>query len=143
MSAPSLPNEIEDLQTWPRAALGQLWISLHAAKPPYGSSQALLARILAYDVQAQSRGGLSERTRRRLVRTARGQDDKRVSPTLKPGARLVREWNGISHIVDIRADGVFYREHRYRSLSSVAKAITGSHWSGPRFFGLINRRAGQ
>jgi hypothetical protein len=52
---------------------------------------------------------------------------------------LVREWNGVSHVVDVTADGVRWRGEQYRSLSAVARAITGAHWSGPRFFGLAGR----
>ncbi|MEM6422200.1 MAG: DUF2924 domain-containing protein, partial [Pseudomonadota bacterium] len=60
---------------------------------------------------------------------------------LKPGGRLVREWNGVSHVVDVTADGLIWRGERYRSLSAIALAITGARWSGPRFFGLRSRAA--
>ena len=61
-----------------------------------------------------------------------------VSPpaSMKAGARLVREWNGIAHIVDIVDGGFRYRDKTYASLTAIAKEITGAHWSGPRFFGI-------
>ena len=57
-------------------------------------------------------------------------------PALRPGTRLVREWNGRTHVVDVSEDGFVFDGKTYRSLSAIAKRITGAHWSGPRFFGL-------
>jgi hypothetical protein len=57
-------------------------------------------------------------------------------PSIKPGTRLVREWNGRTHHVEVLDKGFRWNDRTYRSLSSIAKAITGAHWSGPRFFGL-------
>ena len=59
-----------------------------------------------------------------------------ASPHLRPGTRLVREWNGRTHVVDVSEDGFAFDGKTYRSLSAIAKRITGAHWSGPRFFGL-------
>ena len=72
---------------------------------------------------------------RTLARIAGGKD-RTGRPKLRPGGRLVREWNGVTHVVDVVADGYLWRGTRYRSLSAVAREITGAHWSGPRFFGL-------
>ena len=58
------------------------------------------------------------------------------APAPRPGTRLVREWNGRTHIVDVSEDGFVFDGKTYRSLSAIAKRITGAHWSGPRFFGL-------
>jgi Protein of unknown function (DUF2924) len=134
------PERLEDLKTWPRYHLVRLWQGLFETKPPKGASQPLLAALMAYDIQAQRHGGLGVREQHKLSRLASGEPEKITTPHLKPGARLVREWNGVSHVVDIREEGVFYRDQHYRSLSAVARAITGAHWSGPRFFGLINRK---
>jgi hypothetical protein len=57
-------------------------------------------------------------------------------PTFRPGTRLVREWNGRTHVVDVSEDGFVFDGKTYGSLSAIAKRITGAHWSGPRFFGL-------
>jgi hypothetical protein len=62
--------------------------------------------------------------------------------SLRPGTRLVREWRGVTHMVLIHADGIEWRGQRYRSLTIVARKITGARWSGPRFFGLRQRLAG-
>ena len=61
---------------------------------------------------------------------------KPTSPGLKPGGRLIREWNGVTHIVDVAEDGFVWNGQTWRSLSVIAREITGTHWSGPRFFGL-------
>ena len=61
---------------------------------------------------------------------------KPKTPALRPGGRLIREWNGVSHVVDVTEDGFDWRGKRYRSLSAIALAITGTKWSGPRFFGI-------
>ena len=92
-------------------------------------------------MQEQVFGGLTPATRRLLQRVAEeiraGKPISSVqSPTLKPGIRLLREWNGTTHEVIVLEDGVLFRGKRHRSLSEVARLITGSRWSGPRFFGL-------
>jgi hypothetical protein len=78
---------------------------------------------------------LSVALQRKLASLATGKD-RPVSPKLRPGGRLIRAWNGVSHVVDITEEGYLWRGRRYRSLSAIARAITGAHWSGPRFFGL-------
>lgn len=61
------------------------------------------------------------------------------SPALKPGGRLIREWNGVTHVVDVLDDQFVWKSNSYRSLSAIAREITGAHWSGPRFFGLTGK----
>jgi len=106
------------------------------APPPKGMSTLLLCRIVAFETQAAEYGGLGLRLRNQLrsIADAGGA----VSPTvyLKSDARLIREWNGVTHVVDRIGDGFSYRGKTYRSLSAIAKEITGAKWSGPRFFGL-------
>ncbi|NJN06321.1 MAG: DUF2924 domain-containing protein, partial [Rhodobacteraceae bacterium] len=68
----------------------------------------------------------------KAVRDDRGT----TSPALKPGGRLIREWNGVTHAVDVVEGGFLWKGQRYTSLSPIARAITGARWSGPRFFGL-------
>jgi Protein of unknown function (DUF2924) len=75
--------------------------------------------------------------RARLDRIAAGEE-RRASPTLQPGARLLREWNGTTHVVDVLPDGFLWNGASHRSLSAIARAITGARWSGPRFFGLVS-----
>ena len=71
----------------------------------------------------------------RLERIAAGKERK-ASPTLQPGARLLREWNGTTHVVDVLPNGFHWNGTTHRSLSAIAREVTGAHWSGPRFFGL-------
>ena len=96
---------------------------------------------MAYRLQERVLGGLKPSTRRLLERTAEDKVDRRPpaeAPATKvtPGSVLIREWHGISHRVTVLADCVLLRGTRYRSLSEVARKITGTRWSGPRFFGL-------
>ena len=101
--------------------------------PPALRSPELLRRMLGWKIQAAAFGGLDTETRRRLRRRASTR-----SPTAAPapGTRLTREWKGVAHEVEVIADGYLHRGQRFRSLSEVARAITGARWNGPRFFGL-------
>ena len=117
------------------------WRQLYWNPPPSRLSRDLLQRAVAYKIQELALGGLSPMVRRRLQTLARtmaeeGETSLRAGPSLKPGARLLRQWRGESHCVAVLEDGFLYRDRRYRSLTAVARAITGAHWSGPRFFGL-------
>jgi hypothetical protein len=120
--------------------LRQEWRRLHQTPPPMRLSHDLLLRGIAHKLQERELGGLSKSTLRKLQ--ASGPDcpfsveRPRLPVSFKPGTRLVREWHGVTHTVVILADGVEWRGQRYRSLSVVAREITGAHWSGPRFFGL-------
>ena len=130
--------EIADIAAIERAGLLALWSEEIGGAPPRRLSTPLMRRILAFEVQARRLGGLPASIEKKLARIAAGKD-RRASPKLRPGGRLVREWNGVSHVVDVTVDGVRWRGEQYRSLSAVARAITGAHWSGPRFFGLARR----
>jgi hypothetical protein len=118
-------------------ALRLRWETVFGHPPPLRSRVDLLRRALAYEAQAEVLGG-AEAVRRRLARLARGEGDPaaRAALRLKLGTRLVREWRGEVHQVSVLEDGVEYRGTRYRSLSEVARLITGTRWSGPLFFGL-------
>ena len=105
-------------------------------------SRDLLVRAIDYRRQEIEHGGLSNATRRQLQTIAKAlRSTGRVGPTpslsLKPGARLVREWQGRTHTVTVTDDGFDYAGSSYASLTKIAKKITGAHWSGPRFFGLL------
>ena len=102
-------------------------------------SAALLRLALAWEYQARASGGLPRETTRKLDQLAAARTTTR---SVQPGMRLVREWNGKAHVVMVGDDGVIrWNERDWRSLSEVAKAITGTHWSGPAFFGLKRRLA--
>ncbi len=126
-----------------RAALVEAWRTTHGRPPPRGLGKRLLALAEAYHRQAELEGGLKPDIRKRLERIAAGKPDRplrevRTSSRKAPaaGTRLLREWQGESHVVEVLEDGVLYRGEAYRSLSEVARTITGARWSGPRFFGL-------
>jgi hypothetical protein len=107
----------------------------------------LLTRALAYRLQERTFGGLKPSTRRLLERIGEGRSSSqlmRVAAHRKtaPGTVLIREWKGASHRVTVLDDGVIYRGRRHQSLSEVARAITGTRWSGPLFFGLKGRAKG-
>lgn len=114
------------------ADLGELrseWERRYGAPPPLRSPD-LLRRILAWRIQAGQCGGIDAATLR-LLEGARPRD-----PRLAPGTVIAREWDGERHEVEVAEDGFIYAGRRWRSLSQVARAITGTHWNGPRFFGL-------
>jgi hypothetical protein len=116
------------------------WRRLHGMQPPKSQSRDLLLRGITYKIQERAFGGLSKSVLRKLseakpeMSSPFARQSTRVR--VKVGTRLVREWNGQTHTVLVHADGVEWRGKRYRSLSVVAREITGAHWSGPRFFGL-------
>ena len=118
----------------------QEWRRLYRAEPPR-LSRDLMMRALAYRIQEIAFGGLSKATFRRLASlAAEFESDGRIAtpaqPRIKPGARLVREWHGRTHAVVVTEEGFEFEGKLYRSLTSIAREITGAAWSGPRFFGL-------
>jgi hypothetical protein len=117
------------------------WQSAFRSDPPKGISMRLMVRAIAYAIQAKRYGGLKAATRRRLeVPLEKSQPAGRPATSaplaLRPGTRLVREWNGMTHVVDVVESGYIWNGSRHNSLSAIARAITGARWSGPRFFGL-------
>jgi hypothetical protein len=120
------------------------WRRLHRMPPPMRLSRDLLLRGIMYKLQERAYGGLSKAVARKLEQTSAGPPslgaaNPTPSVSLRPGTRLVREWRGVTHTALIHADGIEWRGQRYRSLSVVARKITGARWSGPRFFGLRQR----
>jgi hypothetical protein len=121
------------------------WRRLHRMPPPRRISRDLLVRGITHQLQERSLGGLSKSLMRRLEHldgdpVAHAARKPFPPLSLKPGTRLVREWRGVTHTVLVHADGVEWNDQRYKSLSIVARQITGAHWSGPRFFGLRPRK---
>jgi len=132
-------SRLEDLST---DSLREEWRRLNQTKPPKRLSRELLLRGITYSMQQKASGGLSKAVLRKLQPTTEGMPTKNrpPRPCYKPGTRLVREWHGVTHTVVVLNDGVEWRGQHYRSLSVVAREITGAHWSGPRFFGLTAGR---
>ena len=144
MAKPALDiaAEIIRLESLALDRLREEWRRLHQTPPPKRLSRSILLRGITYKMQENAFGGLSKAILRKLEPAKTSPAKKRhPRPSFKPGTRLVREWHGITHTVVILADGVEWRGQRYRSLSIVAREITGAHWSGPRFFGLKAGRA--
>jgi hypothetical protein len=136
-----LTAEIAGLESLDLSQLRAQWKLLYEIEAPPHLSQDLLRRAIAYRMQENVLGGLKPATRRLLRRVAedtRVRKPTKVTPTRKvgPNAILIREWGGTRHEVTVLENGAMFRNKRYRSLSQVARAITGSHWSGPLFFGL-------
>jgi hypothetical protein len=122
--------------------LNQRWCELFASERPPRICGDLLIKALAYRLQEKTLGGLKPATRRLLEswgskNSAASPAAPRVRTRLKAGTVLVREWHGTAHRVTVvEDDGYRFDGRHYRSLSEIARTITGSRWSGPRFFGL-------
>jgi hypothetical protein len=141
MTSAGFEQEIGALADLPRPDLVERWKALYRSDPPKGISRPLLVRAVAYEVQAKRYGSLKPATCRRLQKIVRenaagDKEDPPAPPRLRPGARLIREWNGVTHVVEVIEGGFVWNGERHRSLSAIARAITGGRWSGPRFFGL-------
>jgi len=126
-----------------RAELLAQWLKDHGRPAPKGISRRLLEYSTAYEAQVRAFGGLKPATKRKLDRIATQPRDKietgiskKPAKRLTPGARLMREWHGRTHHVEVTEDGYRHDGAIYGSLSEVAREITGARWSGPRFFGL-------
>lgn len=133
----ALDQKIGEIAGLARNELVAEWIEVHGHPPPKGIKRGLLERDLAYRLQARASGDLKPATPKALVAIARGKfPGVEQTNKLGPGARLVRDWNGVTHSVDVVASGYIWNGKSYRSLSAIARAITGAQWSGPRFFGL-------
>lgn len=99
-----------------------------------------MRHVLSFEVQAQMTGGLAKTFRNRLRKATLVNAQAKPQHALRVGSRLMREWNGVPHSVEVIDTGFMWQGTRYRSLSAIARAITGAHWSGPRFFNLGNNR---
>jgi len=127
-----IAREIGRLSDLPRPALRDAWRRLVGSEPP-NVSRGLLLLALAWELQARTYGGLSKEAQRVL----RGDGAARTRSSPSPGTRYVRAWRGEAQIVSVAPDGALVcKDQRFASLSAVARAITGTRWSGPAFFGV-------
>jgi hypothetical protein len=136
-------SEIEQLDQLSRAELRALWTKELAEKPAPSLGRDILALGIAYGRQEQRYGGLSRPVAKeldRLLARALGDGNDTPEPFANPlpraGTILVREWQGTTHHVTVTDDGFLWNGKPHRSLSGIARAITGTAWNGPRFFGL-------
>ena len=145
-SNPSVAAQVAALSSLPIKELWVLWDRYFPRRPEHPNRHYLESRI-AYKIQEEAYGGLSPETRQRLINI--GMKHSKIQPRRKPqeiylapGTVLVREWGERDHQVKVTAEGLFeYKGRAFKSLSSVARHITGSQWSGPLFFGL--RKTGE
>ena len=141
-SSASLEAQLQRLEQASVIDLRAEWRRLFGTDPPR-LSRDLLVRAIAYGIQERMFGGLFRQSLKRLREPAgdAGNEMETSSPSLRPGAKLVREWRGRTYVVVVTETGFDYAGSTYRSLTQIARLITGAHWSGPRFFGLASRRS--
>jgi hypothetical protein len=129
--------EVDRVRSLGVDSLRTLWRTTFRSSPPPAFSKDILARFLCWHIQEQAFGGLDSKTAKQLGELARGDRSRADRPRrLKPGTVLLREYQGERHTVTVVAKGYVWREATYASLSTIARAITGTAWNGPRFFGL-------
>lgn len=129
-----LTDTINALTIADNSELKSHWLELFDKPAPKQISSPMMRRILANAYQLSELGGLTAREERSLMAALKPKTTK--TPRYQPGTKLLREWQGVAHEVTVLEAGYEWNGRTWRSLSAVAKAITGAHWSGPRFFGL-------
>jgi hypothetical protein len=140
----SVLARVAALKTTPTPELKSMWRDLFETEPPLYNRRFLESR-LAYRIQELAYGGLKPETIKRLETIAEDLDPARRRRPVKDrpisGTRLIREWQGVEHCVTVRDEDFEYQGRPYKSLSAVARAITGTRWNGLTFFGVKNQRA--
>jgi len=138
-SRDSVELEIARLGDLTREELIQRWRGTYGRQPPKGISRRLLQLSAAYALQTAALGGLKPCLRKALIAALDQSSESSASGmkrTLDPGSQLVRVWNGRTHHVEVIETGFMWNGESFRSLSAIARKITGARWSGPKFFGL-------
>jgi hypothetical protein len=142
-----IPARLAALKTMALPDLKAEWRTLFGAEPP-GYNRRYLESRLAYRIQEFAFGGLKPETRKRLEALGEKFADRnitrrRIRDDVMPiaGTRLLREWQGVEHTVTVLTEGYEWQGRPYRSLSAVARAITGTRWNGLVFWGLKSQRA--
>lgn len=132
-----IANDLDSIAALEGEALASAWTEIFATPMPE-VAPSLLRRTLAYERQERKFGGLPVVLRKQLEAAAAGKTAAMPEPPLKvkPGTRLMREWNGTIYSVLVTADGFDFAGRSWSSLTMIARQITGAHQSGPRFFGL-------
>jgi len=141
---PDVSAQIAQLRDFSRQQLLDTWQELYRRAAPSGIRRELMVPFLAYKIQENAYGGLKASTRAELRRISRDLEKSHASPKvrtrsrIKSGTRIVRQWRGQTHEVVVTETGYEYNGSSFRSLSSIARKITGARWSGPAFFELNN-----
>jgi hypothetical protein len=137
----AIEAEIRRLPDLSLAELRNRWKALYGNPAPQSLRRNFLARAVAYQMQVEAYGGLSNSTKRRLreiTEAVRGgnPDAAGVARRIRPGTQMIREWRDKTHIVTAISEGFEWNGKTYKSLSAVAKQITGTNWNGYAFFGI-------
>lgn len=125
------------------------WQELKGQEPPQFAKRSFLTQVIAWELQAKAFGAIEPSLHRLLLELGSGQpssttgDDDPAPQKLGPGVKLIRTWRGEAHQVIVTAEGFLWRDKAFRSLSIIAREITGTQWSGPVFFGLKKTRSKQ
>lgn len=140
MTKPSkLAEQLNSLATMSPVQLRECWQNTLKTAPP-NVPTSLLRRLVAQQLQIKRHGGLPALVARELTSRACGQDAVQLNAAaplpIYEGTRFIREWRGQTIEVVALADGFEWQGRTFRSLSEIARTVTGAHWSGPRFFGL-------
>lgn len=141
LDAAAIEAEVDHIQSLGIDGLRARWKAMFGAMPPAGLSKDIIARMIGYRIQEEAFGGLDRESAKLLDLLARGEKPGEMNRRLKPGTVLVREYKGARHTVTVVPDGFVWHDTTYPSLSTIARAITGTTWNGPRFFGLRSPRA--
>jgi len=128
---------MSELEYLDRSGLRVAWIDIFKTAPPHHLSMTFMRKAIIFEEQCRQFGGLSPALKRALKAAADGKPVSSVAVSAcKPGTQLIREWNGKVFKVEVKEDGYLLDGNYFKSLSAIALHITGTSWSGPRFFGL-------
>lgn len=125
-----------------RCALRVAWAEAFGEAPPHFLSMIFMRKALIWEAQCRRFGGIPQDLKRALKAAAEGKSVRGPAPAIRTGTQFVREWNGRRYQVDVTEDGYVLNGERFKSLSAIALHITGTSWSGPRFFGLVKATGG-
>jgi hypothetical protein len=141
----SVNKRLSSLSGMNKEDLSKLWREMFETTPSSHLRRPLMVQILAYRIQEEAFGGLNSASRRQLLQMAqtlkaRPKAQLCERPGIKPGTRLIRQWDNRVHVVTVKDRSYEYAGSEYRSLSEIARLITGTQWSGPLFFGLKDKQ---
>ncbi len=137
----AISSRWEELAELDRSALRVAWTKAFGEAPPHFLSMIFMRKALIWDEQCRRMAGIPPDLKRALKAAAGGKSVRGPAPAIRTGTQLVREWNGRRYQVDTTEDGYVLNGERFKSLSAIALHITGTSWSGPRFFGLTRGRS--
>lgn len=135
----AIRDQIQAVRNMDRKQCLALWRESFASPPAKYLSQPFMQKAIVYELQCRALKGVPKSTRRALIAITKGKKAASTpARTLTRGMCLLREWNGRTFEVEVTEVGFIWRDKSYRSLSAIAREITGTRWSGPRFFGVAH-----